>query len=183
VTGVLRTAQRLAHALDARRPVRGLVPALHRAAVSNAHDALHELHRSVLERQALQRAAERHVVPMARRETDELLGRGCIGRLAYVARQGTPDIVPVNYAWADGAVWIRSGPGPKLQAAERGDTMAFEVDEVDVVGRVGASAVVVGRAEVVDPQAVVVPVDVWAEGPRRHCIRIVATRVEGRRLA
>jgi hypothetical protein len=36
-------------------------------------------------------------------------------RLAYVARAGVPDIVPVNLALDGGRLLVRSGPGPKLQ--------------------------------------------------------------------
>jgi hypothetical protein len=182
MTAVLHTAQRLARLLDSRRPGRRLLPALHQAALANAQDALHDVRRSIGERHALEARGERRVVPLSRRETLELLERGSLGRYAYIAREGVPDVVPVNYTWADGVVLIHSGPGPKLQAAQRGDVVAFEVDEIDQERRAGASAVVVGRAEVVDPLTPHPRVSVWAEGPRLHCIRIVPTRVAGRRL-
>jgi uncharacterized protein len=183
VTLVVQVVRHLARALDHRpRHAGDLVPALHRGAVSNAHDALDDLQRAVAEREALHAGGARHVRRMSLDETVALLERQEIGRLAYVARTGTPDLVPVNYAWVDGQVLIRSGPGPKLQAAERGDTVAFEVDEIDVDRREARSAVVLGKASVVDPLAAPAVVDVWAEGPRRRTIRIVPTRVEGRRL-
>jgi hypothetical protein len=114
----------------------------------------------------------------------ELLGSGTIGRLAYVARAGAPDIVPVNYVLRDGAILIRSGPGPKLQAAERRETVGFEVDELDPGTHTGWSVVVTGRAErltfaVADRLDLPVP---WVNGVRRHTLRIQPRHIEGRRL-
>jgi hypothetical protein len=115
-------------------------------------------------------------------ECREVLRAGVIGRFAYVARAGVPDVVPVNYVLDGTDVLLRSGPGPKLQAAERREMVAFEVDEIDVDAHTGRSVVVVGRATVLRPsqQAEVLP---WAGGPRRSVIRIRPTRVTGRRLS
>ena len=113
-----------------------------------------------------------------------LLGEGRVGRLAYVARSGTPDIVPVNYLWQDGIVLIRSGPGPKLQAAERGEIVAFEIDDVDHETQKGWSVVVIGKAEkvhVAELSESALP-EPWANGPRPHVIRIQARRISGRRI-
>jgi nitroimidazol reductase NimA-like FMN-containing flavoprotein (pyridoxamine 5'-phosphate oxidase superfamily) len=115
-----------------------------------------------------------------------LLGTRTVGRLAYVARAGVPDIAPVNYGVADGCILIRSGAGPKLQAADRRELVAFEVDDLDEAGRGGWSVVVHGRAERVtqgrrqDPSEVPEP---WAAGPRVHTIRITPRRITGRRIA
>ena len=75
-----------------------------------------------------------------------------------------------------------SGPGPKLQAAQRGELVAFEVDEIDVHHRSARSVVVTGRATVEAPRAEEPEPEPWASGPRRHLIRITATRVDGRRI-
>lgn len=155
---------------------------LHRGAVSNAHDALDHVREAIAERAALHEAGEHAVLPLSMRETIELLQRQEVGRLAYLARKDVPDVVPVNYSWYDGTVLIRSGPGPKLQAAQRKDTVALEVDELDLERHTGCSAVVVGRAEVVEPPHVPTDVDVWASGPHRYLIRVVPTRITGRRL-
>ncbi|MCU1602427.1 MAG: flavin-nucleotide-binding protein [Frankiales bacterium] len=114
----------------------------------------------------------------------ELLASGTVGRLAYVARAGVPDIVPVNYVLKDGAILIRSGPGPKLQAAERRETVAFEVEAVDPAAHAGWSVVVTGRAErlrAAEADRLDLPVP-WANGVRRHTLRIQPRHVEGRRL-
>jgi len=71
------------------------------------------------------------------RECWALLRSRVVGRFVYVAREGTPDVVLVNYALEGRDLLIRSGSGPKLQAAERGDQVAFEVDDLDEVTRAG----------------------------------------------
>jgi len=187
MSGPLKKAQDMARALEQHRPhlPRDVVPGagLHRSAIDNAQRARDEVRHGVAERAALQDAGQRTVMPLSMRETIELLERQSVGRLAYVARQDVPDVVPVNYAWEDGAVLIRSGPGPKLQAAQRKDTVAFEVDEIDAEARTGCSAVVVGKAEVLDVGQPSSDVDVWAGGPHHHTIRIRPVRITGRRLA
>ena len=125
---------------------------------------------------------------MSREDCDELLRAGRIGRLAYAPRVGVPDIVPVNYVLSGRDILIRSGPGPKLQAAERGDLVAFEVDEVDAITHTGRSVVVMGRAGRLRPEEQQKVEEMtagtpWALGPRRHVIRIRPTRVTGRRLS
>lgn len=74
-----------------------------------------------------------------------------------------------------------AGPGPKLQAAERRELVAFEVDDVDEEAHTGISVVVVGRASR-EPDEEDGPTP-WADGPRRHLVRIRPTRVSGRRLS
>jgi nitroimidazol reductase NimA-like FMN-containing flavoprotein (pyridoxamine 5'-phosphate oxidase superfamily) len=117
----------------------------------------------------------------------ELLASRRTGRLAYVARAGVPDVVPVNLALDGDRLLVRSGPGPKLQAAERGEVVAVEVDDLDEDTRTGWSVVVAGRARRLDTTEVaalrddVLP-EVWARGPRSSVIAIALTRVEGRRL-
>lgn len=117
----------------------------------------------------------------------ELLASRRTGRLAYVARAGVPDVVPVNLALDGDRLLVRSGPGPKLQAAERGDVVAVEVDDIDESHRTGWSVVVAGRASRLHTNDVArLPEDllpeVWARGPRSSVIAVALTRVEGRRL-
>ena len=154
---------------------------LKRGSLENARRSLEEIERAIADRAALVDAGERGIIQLSYHETVELLETCTVGRLAYVARGGVPDIVPVNYVWYDGGVLIRSGPGPKLQAAQRHEMVAFEVDQLDEENRTGRSAVVVGSASVVEPLEI--DVESWAAGPRRHLILITPTRVEGRRLA
>lgn len=118
----------------------------------------------------------------------ELLAERSVGRLAYLAREGTPDIVPVNYVLWRGDILIRSGPGPKAQAAERGDLVAFEVDDVDESTGTGRSVVVYGPLRRLHPQersrlpAEALPRP-FAAGPRHHVLRLTAKRIDGRVLS
>lgn len=117
----------------------------------------------------------------------ELLASRRTGRLAYVARAGVPDVVPVNLALDGGRLLVRSGPGPKLQAAERREVVAVEVDDLDEDTRSGWSVVVAGRARRLHTTEAAALADdllpeVWARGPRSSVIAIELTRVEGRRL-
>ncbi|MCU1592850.1 MAG: pyridoxamine 5-phosphate oxidase-related FMN-binding protein [Frankiales bacterium] len=156
------------------------------SALDNARASLTSIADAVSDRRQLQ--GQPHEVGNLERLTTgaclELLATRTTGRLAYVARAGSPDIVPVNYVLRDGAVLIRSGPGPKLQAAERRERVAFEVDDIDEVTHSGWSVVVTGRAErlsFVQADALDLPTP-WVKGPRRHTLRIALQHVEGRRL-
>lgn len=116
----------------------------------------------------------------------ELLGESGVGRLAYIARAGVPDIVPVNYAVVGGDLVLRCGPGPKLQAADRGDTVAFEADDLHASTRSGWSVVVSGRASRLSAEELrrmTVLQRPWASGPRLAGVRIRPTRISGRRLS
>jgi hypothetical protein len=178
----MRTKLELA-TLDAgvRRPRQLWYAARHltSGALANAGQSLETIRRSVGDRSAVFSAIDQ----LSEAECLDLLASRTVGRLAYVARAGTPDIVPVNYRYVDGRVVIRSAPGPKLQAAERRERVALEVDELDEETRSGWSVVVHGRATVLrpehEPPEGAVP---WAPGPRRHVLQVVPERVTGRRL-
>lgn len=160
-------------------------------AIANARTAGQVIAQAVADRKELAPLVEDDSPGALTRITREdclaLLSGRSVGRLAYVAREGVPDIVPVNYAVHGGDLLLRSGTGPKLQAAERHDVVALEVDDIDHQGHVGWSVVAVGRAErlsVTDVRAL--PADAlpatWARGPRSAVIRIRPTRLDGRRL-
>ncbi|MDT7544891.1 MAG: hypothetical protein QOE99_1001 [Actinomycetota bacterium] len=163
-----------------------------RSALRNAREALTAISASVADRLALTAVlADDEGEPgalsaMTAAECHEQLAAGVLGRLAYIARADTPDIVPVNYVMDGVDILIRSGPGPKLQAAERGARVAFEVDAVDSATRTGRSVVVIGRATRLRPAEQRQHEDgpaPWASGPRDAVIRIRPTRVTGRRLS
>jgi nitroimidazol reductase NimA-like FMN-containing flavoprotein (pyridoxamine 5'-phosphate oxidase superfamily) len=118
-------------------------------------------------------------------ECSELLATRQVGRLAYIARAGVPDIVPVNYVLEGDDVLIRSGPGPKLQAAERREFVAFEVDALDEDAHTGWSVVVHGiamRESSTHARSDGTSAEPWATGPRHATIRISPRRVTGRRV-
>jgi hypothetical protein len=173
-------SQHLLLALDRGRPrtFLGFLDGtrLHRAGLSNARRALEVLETASAERAAL--APQ----PLSHNEVVDLLRAQTVGRFAYLAREGVPDVVTVNYRWQDDTALIRSGPGPKLHAARREELVALEVEDLDEHGHTGVSAVVVGRAMIADPQTAGLDADAWPEGAHRHLIRITPTRLEGRRI-
>jgi uncharacterized protein len=169
---------------DFYRPLRG--------AVGNARSAALALTRSNDQRRALQPVesdgsqSPGTITRLPRSECLRLLAEHSLGRLAYVARAGTPDIVPVNYVLrSEDTIVIRTGPGPKLASAERGDRVAFEVDDIDRRTRTGWSVVVTGRARRLSPNEVAAchSPQPWATGPRRQVLQITIDRVAGRRLS
>ena len=162
-----------------------------RSAIANARAAAASVSTAVAERTELTRSLTDdrdgdhalHLLPES--ECRRLLALHSVGRLAYVARAAVPEIVPVAYAYDGSDVLIRSGPGPKLQAAERGERVAFEIDDLDVEARTGWSVVVHGTATRLrrsDAERLDVAPEPWADGPRNAVIRIRPSRITGRRL-
>ena len=62
-------------------------------------------------------------------EATELLARNHVGRIAYSFHDRV-DIEPLSYVFADGAVYLRTAPGSKLETLAHSPWVAFEVDEV-----------------------------------------------------
>lgn len=187
VTGALVTLDRLR-----RQSPTGLVSLTRRmagSAIDNSRQSLESLARAIEDRTHSMEHLESNSgpgdlasIPVA--DCWRLLDSKTVGRLVYVARAGVPDVVPVNFIIDGHDLLIRSAPGPKLQAAERRERVAFEVDEIDEAGHHGWSVIVSGVAEIVPPEkacerAVPLP---WANGPRRHTIRIRTGRISGRTL-
>jgi nitroimidazol reductase NimA-like FMN-containing flavoprotein (pyridoxamine 5'-phosphate oxidase superfamily) len=115
-----------------------------------------------------------------------LLANDEVGRLAVVDA-GVPVILPVNYAMDGDAVVFRTAPGTKLDAAST--PASFEIDAFDRSTRHGWSVVVTGRLEEVDSYAArdlarlrALDVSPWATGERDHWLRLVPSRITGRRV-
>lgn len=62
-------------------------------------------------------------------EAHELLERHHVGRIAYSFHDRV-DIEPISYVFADGAIYLRTEPGSKLETLAHAPWVAFEVDEV-----------------------------------------------------
>jgi len=177
---------------DPARRVLAVAEAVTRRALDNAAAAADALQRDNRDRSALRPSSDKgstsspgELTRLSREECLRLLRTRHVGRLAYVARTDTPDLVPVNYSVDDdGRIIVRSGPGPKLLAAQRQAPVAFEVDDIDEAAHTGWSVVVMGRAELAprDGQRSDEFVQPWAAGPRNRVIRITPRRIEGRRL-
>ena len=136
---------------------------------------------------------------MADRVLDELSAEQClnlisgggIGRIAYTSRFG-PAVLPVNYALQDGAVVFRTAAnGPLDEDLRTGITdadykVAFEIDDIDTAGRRGWSVLIQGPAHHVtetEEEAVRrAGVESWAPGDRELFVRIVPSRITGRRV-
>jgi uncharacterized protein len=123
---------------------------------------------------------------LSREECLHLLASRAIGRYAFVESARALDVVPVNYVTRpDGSVLFRSGPGPKLSAADRHDVVAFQVDDIDEPHHTGWSVLVVGRARrltYAEGTSLGHVPSPWANGPRNSLVLIEPTRIEGRRL-
>lgn len=129
----------------------------------------------------------RAFVELAERRCQELLAGAHVGRLAWQSTDGL-QILPVSYAYHQGAVVFRTSPHGALSRLDQPTEVAMEVDELDQTLRTGWSVIVHGRtAAVADPTALLqawgddVPTP-WASGNRDLLIQIVPTQVSGRTL-
>jgi nitroimidazol reductase NimA-like FMN-containing flavoprotein (pyridoxamine 5'-phosphate oxidase superfamily) len=122
----------------------------------------------------------------------QLISRGGVGRIGYVGRFGLV-ILPVSYALRDGAVVFRTAEhGPLDEDLRTGIDgadykVAFEIDEIDLPGRQGWSVLIQGPAHHVTgagrDAAVQAGVQALAPGKRELFVRIVPSRITGRRIS
>ena len=110
-----------------------------------------------------------------------------VGRLAMVVG-GRPAVFPVNFALDGDAIVFRTAPGTKLDNVGRAP-VAFEVDGLDRAARTGWSVVVDGRLEEVTrfdaatlDRLRSLALYPWADGRRDHWLRLVPSRLTGRRV-
>jgi nitroimidazol reductase NimA-like FMN-containing flavoprotein (pyridoxamine 5'-phosphate oxidase superfamily) len=136
--------------------------------------------------------SDRTLTELDEAESLRLIAQGEIGRIAYFSRFG-PAVLPVNYKLHDGAIVFRTARHSALDedlqtGIAGGDYMvAFEIDDYDVAGRRGWSVLVQGPAHHVESEAeresaARAGVQPWAGGERELFIRIVPTRITGRRI-
>ena len=121
-----------------------------------------------------------------------LITHGGIGRIAYSGRYG-PTVLPVNYRLHAGTIVFRTAQdGPtdedlRTGIADAEYKVAFEIDEIDLAAREGWSVLVQGpvhhvesdteRADVLEAG-----VETWPGGDRELFLRIVPSRITGRRI-
>lgn len=122
-----------------------------------------------------------------------LLQVNIVGRVGFV-QQGTPRIVPVNYAMDGADVVVAVDPSSELGRVVAGSdpdavpVAVFEIDHVDHDRHQGWSVTVTGpMVEVRDSSALQrrAPGSTprpWADGDHPMLVRVVANRVSGRRL-
>jgi uncharacterized protein len=122
---------------------------------------------------------------LSEHECLRLLETAKIGRVA-VCQGAVPAVMPVAYALVGGEVMFFTGSGVKLNAALQTQSVAFEVDHIDIDKQSGWSVLVVGQAtaagEASTARAEAVGLYPWAAGPRHHLVRIRPELISGRRL-
>lgn len=111
-----------------------------------------------------------------------------LGRMAF-AEDGDPAwpvVLPVNYAYQGGRIYVRTLEGSKLYAALRQQRVAFEIDVVDDSWEEGWSVVALGPLRTVDDpdeRATVAPgLRSWAAGGIQHLVRLDVEQLTGREI-
>lgn len=119
-------------------------------------------------------------------ESLKLLTSVPIGRLVFTMG-GLPAVRLVNFVLDGDTLIFSTADGDKYRAAERGDVVAFEVDEVDLDRHLGWTVTAVGHLSVIDPEeAEPLRHDLllrpWAPNRDAYLIRLAIESLEGRRL-
>ncbi|MEU4295542.1 pyridoxamine 5'-phosphate oxidase family protein [Kribbella sp. NPDC026596] len=115
-----------------------------------------------------------------------LLGSVPLGRLVYTYG-GLPAVRLVNFVLDDDTIVFSTGPGDKLRAAERGDVVAFEADDVNLERHVGWTVTAIGHLSVVtaDEAAALrgaLPLHSWLPMDDPDLVRLGIESLHGRRL-
>ena len=137
-------------------------------------------------------AASPVLEPLDEPECLRLISAGGVGRIGYTGRFG-PTVVPVNYVLYEGTILFRTGQhspmGEDLRTGiEHAESkVAFEIDEISPATREGWSILVQGAAHPVDSEAERAAVmrsgvEAWAGGDKELFIRVIPTRITGRRI-
>lgn len=128
------------------------------------------------------------IVELDEAECLALLETTTVGRIAFVNDEGQ-QLIPVNFALIDGAIYFRTLPDGFLSSLARGhDDVAFGVDHYDVF-RDGWNVTVRGGASEVEDRATINKVlsnhrlKPWAGGVRPLVIRVTPISIAGRRVS
>lgn len=120
-------------------------------------------------------------------ECEEMLSRSLIGRIGLMS-SGEPLILPVLFAYVQGAVVFRTAPGEKLDAAWINALAAFEIDDWDASNRTGWSVLVRGRTETVHDESEVAQLESvglasWVPAAQHTTwVRLRPSKITGRRI-
>jgi nitroimidazol reductase NimA-like FMN-containing flavoprotein (pyridoxamine 5'-phosphate oxidase superfamily) len=135
--------------------------------------------------------ADRVIEVLDEEQCLNLMSPGGIGRIAYTSRYG-PTVLPVNYSLRNGAIVFRTAEdGPldddlRTGIADADTHVAFEIDSIDPAARQGWSVLIQGPAHHLDDaerDAVLeAGIESWAPGDRELFLRIVPSRITGRRM-
>jgi nitroimidazol reductase NimA-like FMN-containing flavoprotein (pyridoxamine 5'-phosphate oxidase superfamily) len=129
---------------------------------------------------------ELHIAPP---ECKKLLAAATLGRLGVIVN-GRPEIFPVNHVYDDasGCVVFPSNGRTKMHAALDWPWVSYEVDGVEPDDGGAWSVTLVGHAEEITDleeitRAARARKVLWAAGDAVHWIRIVPTKISGRRIS
>lgn len=116
----------------------------------------------------------------------DLLRSVPLGRLVYTDG-GLPAVRLVNFVLDDDTIVFSTGQGDKFRAAERGDVVAFEADDVDVERHLGWTVTAVGHLSVVSADETAefrrtLPLHSWLPMDDPQLVRLGIESVDGRRL-
>ena len=122
----------------------------------------------------------------------QLITPGGIGRIAYSGRYG-PTIFPVNYRIYQGTIVFRTAEDSptdedlRTGIANAEYKVAFEIDDFDSLARVGWSVLIQGSAHHVADETERASlseagVEPWPGGDRELFLRVIPTRITGRRI-
>jgi nitroimidazol reductase NimA-like FMN-containing flavoprotein (pyridoxamine 5'-phosphate oxidase superfamily) len=115
-----------------------------------------------------------------------------VGRIAYTGRYGLT-VLPVNYRLHEGSILFRTGQDSAMDEDLRTGLehaefrVAFEIDELDRAMRQGWSVLIQGPAHHVTSEDELAAVagtalSPWPGGSKERFMRILPTRVTGRRI-
>ncbi len=128
------------------------------------------------------------IIKLPEDECLALLTTTTVGRVAFVDNGGQ-QLVPVNFAFLDGAIYFRTLPDGFLSSLARGHRdVAFGVDHHEDMYRSGWNVTVKGRAEHVEDRATINTVlsherlRPWAGGVRPMVIRVTVDSIDGRKV-
>ena len=121
-----------------------------------------------------------------------LISPGGVGRIAFTGRYG-PTVLPVNYKLHQGNIIFRtrrdSATDEDLRTGIENASyrVAFEIDDFSIPAREGWSVLVQGGASHMESEAEVLSaqeagVEPWPEGERDLFVRVVPSRITGRRI-
>ncbi|WP_329478746.1 pyridoxamine 5'-phosphate oxidase family protein [Kribbella sp. NBC_01484] len=123
---------------------------------------------------------------VSRADCLELLESVPLGRLVYTYG-GLPAVRLVNFVLDDDTIVFSTATGDKFRAAERGDVVAFEADDVDLERHLGWTVTAIGHLSVVSPEETAelrqtLPLHSWLPMDDPQLVRLGIESVHGRRL-
>jgi nitroimidazol reductase NimA-like FMN-containing flavoprotein (pyridoxamine 5'-phosphate oxidase superfamily) len=132
------------------------------------------------------------LVELDEAECLRLISPGGVGRIAFTGRFG-PTVLPVNYQLHQGTVVFRTAQDSptdedlRTGIAHAEYKVAFEIDDISPTSREGWSVLIQGGLHHVDSEAerasvLEAGVEPWAGGERELFLRVIPSRITGRRI-